>query len=69
MLQRRMIRGLARYGETSMKALMAFSFIVASLMLSAALSACSDEVGGNYYENEIHSGYPGPGTRSPGRDS
>ena len=52
-----------------MKALMAFAFILASLMLSVALSACSDEVGVNYYENDVHGGYPGPGTRSPGRDS
>jgi hypothetical protein len=52
-----------------MKALVAFAFIVASLMLGTALSACSDEVGQNYYENEVHGGYPGPGTRSPGRDS
>jgi hypothetical protein len=52
-----------------MKALMAFAFIVATLALGVALSACSDEVGGNYYENDIHGGYPGPGTRSPGRDS
>jgi hypothetical protein len=52
-----------------MKALVAFAFILATLMLGVALSACSDEVGQNYYENDIHGGYPGPGTRSPGRDS
>ncbi|HWB51708.1 MAG TPA: hypothetical protein VG651_21550 [Stellaceae bacterium] len=52
-----------------MKALVAIAFIAASLMLGFALSACSDEMGANYYENETHGGYPGPGTRSPGRDS
>jgi hypothetical protein len=52
-----------------MKALIAFAFIFASLALGVALSACSDDVGGNYYENEVHGGYPGPGTRTPGRGS
>src|SRR5215469_13920803 len=55
--------------ETNMKALVAFTFIVATLMLGLALSACSDEVGQNYYDNDVHGGYPGPGTRTPGRDS
>ena len=50
-----------------MKALIALAFLLASLALSIGLSACSDDVGGDYYENEIHSGYPGPGTRSPSR--
>ena len=53
-----------------MKALVALAFIFASLMLGIALSACSnDDVGGDYYDNETHGGYPGPGTRTPGRDS
>ena len=56
-------------GETDMKALVAFAFIVASLALGVALSACADqEVGSSYYENDVHGGYPGPGTRTPGRE-
>jgi hypothetical protein len=52
-----------------MKALMAVAFILAALATSVALSACSEDgVGANYYENEAHGGYPGPGTRSPGRN-
>jgi hypothetical protein len=52
-----------------MKALVAVAFILASLTLGVALSACSDDVSSsNYYENDIHGGYPGPGTRTPGRD-
>jgi hypothetical protein len=53
-----------------MKALITLAFILATLTLGVALSACSDDgVGGDYYENETHRGYPGPGTTSPGRDS
>ena len=49
-----------------MKALTALAILLMSL-LSIAATACSDD-GGNYYENDIHGGYPGPGTRSPNRD-
>jgi hypothetical protein len=53
-----------------MKALITLAFILATLTLGVALSACSDEgVSGDYYENETHGGYPGPGTRTPGRES
>jgi hypothetical protein len=58
------------YRETSMKALITLAFILATLTLGVALSACSDDsVGGDYYENESHHGYPGPATTTPGRDS
>jgi hypothetical protein len=52
-----------------MKPLIALTFIVMSLLLGVAVTACSDDVGADYYENETHRGYPGPGTTSPGRDS
>lgn len=55
-------------GEADMKILMALAFIVASLGFGFALSACSDDVGANYYENDIHGGYPGPGTRTNSRE-
>jgi hypothetical protein len=48
-----------------MKALIALAFILASLTLAAALSACSDDVGSEYYDNDLHHGYPGPATTSP----
>jgi hypothetical protein len=56
------------FRETNMKPLIALVFILTSLVLGVAVTACSDDVGGDYYENEIHNGYPGPGTKSPGRD-
>jgi hypothetical protein len=53
-----------------MKPLLALAFILTCLMLSVAVTACDrDDVGGDYYENEIHRGYPGPGVTTPGRDS
>jgi hypothetical protein len=52
-----------------MKPLIALALLLAWLTLGVGLSACSDDGGGNYYENETHGGYPGPGTRTPGRDS
>jgi hypothetical protein len=53
-----------------MRALIALAVIVMSLMMGVALTACSDDsVGGDYYENETHRGYPGPGVTTPGRDS
>lgn len=51
-----------------MKPLLALALIVMSLMLGVAMTACSDDIGGDYYENDTHRGYPGPGTTSPGRD-
>jgi hypothetical protein len=36
-------------------------------LLSFAATACS-EASGDYYENDIHNGYPGPGTKSQNRD-
>ncbi|HVH79237.1 MAG TPA: hypothetical protein VM782_07600 [Stellaceae bacterium] len=47
-----------------MKLLFALAVVLTSLMLATALSACSDDVGASYYENDIHHGYPGPGTRT-----
>jgi hypothetical protein len=52
-----------------MKPLIALAIVLMWLTLGFVMTACSDDVGGDYYENEIHGGYPGPGTRSPGRDS
>jgi|HubBroStandDraft_5_1064220.scaffolds.fasta_scaffold2280470_2 hypothetical protein len=53
-----------------MRALTALAVIVISLMLGVALTACSDDgIGGDYYENDTHRGYPGPGVTSPDRDS
>jgi len=52
-----------------MRASIALAIIVVSLMMGIVLTACSDDVGNDYYENETHRGYPGPGTTSPGRDS
>lgn len=53
-----------------MKTLIVLALFVGWLVLGTALTACSnDGVGNDYYENEKHGGYPGPGTRSPGRDS
>ena len=52
-----------------MKALIALSLILAALTLGSVLTACSsDDVGGDYYENDLHHGYPGPGITDP-RDS
>jgi hypothetical protein len=51
-----------------MKALIAVAFVLMSL-LAVAATACSNDVGGNYYENETHGGYPGPGTRTQNRDN
>ena len=52
-----------------MKALVALAFMLTWLTLGVALTACSDdEVGGNYYENDLHGGYPGPAVRDPRSD-
>ena len=52
-----------------MKALIALAFVLMWLTLGVALTACSDDdVGGDYYENDTHGGYPGPGTRTQNRD-
>jgi hypothetical protein len=49
-----------------MKALTALALVLLWLTLSVAVTACSDEsVGGDYYDNDIHGGYPGPGVRDP----
>jgi hypothetical protein len=51
-----------------MKPLLALALIAMSLLLGLTQTACSNNTGGDYYENEIHGGYPGPGTRSPNRN-
>ena len=51
-----------------MKPLIALALFLACLTLGVGLSACSDD-GANYYENDTHGGYPGPGIRTPDRDS
>lgn len=50
------------------KPLIALALVLMWLTLGVIATACSDNVSGDYYENEKHGGYPGPGTRSPGRD-
>jgi hypothetical protein len=62
------LRG-TRHRETNMKAWIALAVIVMSLMMGVVLTACSDDTGEDYYENDTHRGYPGPGTTTPGRDS
>jgi hypothetical protein len=50
-----------------MRHLLALAFFAAMLMLGFALTACSDDSASNdYYENNVHHGYPGPGTQTPG---
>jgi hypothetical protein len=59
-----------RNRETNMRAWFALAVIVTSLMMGMALTACSDDsVGNDYFENDTHRGYPGPGVTTPGRDS
>ena len=50
-----------------MKALLALALFATWLTLGLAMTACSDS-GGDYYENDTHGGYPGPGTRTQNRD-
>jgi hypothetical protein len=42
--------------------------LVLMALLGIAATACS-EAPGDYYENDTHSGYPGPGTKTNNRDS
>ena len=51
-----------------MRHLFALAFFAAMLLLGFSLTACSDDdgVSNDYYENNIHHGYPGPGTQTPG---
>jgi hypothetical protein len=37
-------------------------------LLGFAVTACEQVSSNDYYENEKHGGYPGPGVRTPGRD-
>jgi hypothetical protein len=41
--------------------------VVCLLLALAAIAACASNapVPANYYENDIHHGYPGPGVTSP----
>jgi hypothetical protein len=50
-----------------MRNLFALAFFATTLLLGFALTACSDNDGArsDYYENNIHRGYPGPGATSP----
>jgi hypothetical protein len=48
-----------------MKSLIGLALVVVWLLFGVVLTACTDEVGGDYYENDIHHGYPGPGTETP----
>ena len=52
-----------------MRHLFALAFFVVTLLLGFSLTACSNDDGGvsnDYYENNVHHGYPGPGTQTPG---
>jgi hypothetical protein len=51
-----------------MRHLLALTFFVVTLLLGFSLTACSDDdaVSNEYYENNVHHGYPGPGTQTPG---
>ena len=49
-----------------MRWMTALAFVLMSL-LSIAATACQD-VSNDAYNNDTHSGYPGPGTRSPNRN-
>lgn len=51
-----------------MKPMLVLAFFVTSLLLGVAVTACSNDVGGDYYENDTHGGYPGPGTRTQNRE-
>jgi len=53
-----------------MKPLITLAIVLTWLSLGIAVSACSDDngVGQDYYENDVHGGYPGPGTRTQNRD-
>jgi hypothetical protein len=42
------------------------SGILCLLLILAAVAACTNSpVPANYYENDIHHGYPGPGVTDP----
>ena len=49
-----------------MRWMIALAFVLMSLV-SIAATACS-EAASDVYDNDIHGGYPGPGTRSTNRD-
>lgn len=52
-----------------MKPLIALALMLMWLTLGVAMTACSnDGVGEDYYENDLHGGYPGPGVRDPRSD-
>ena len=51
-----------------MRALTALALILTALTLGSVLTACTDETGAEYYETDVHHGYPGPGVTDP-RDS
>jgi hypothetical protein len=48
-----------------MRPLIALTLFAMWLALGVAMTACSDDSGGDYYENDVHHGYPGPGTETP----
>ena len=53
-----------------MKALTALALMLLWLTLGVAMTACSDDeaVSSDYYENDLHGGYPGPAVRDPRAD-
>jgi hypothetical protein len=51
------------------KPLVALALVLMWLTLGVVITACSDDTGSDYYENDTHRGYPGPGATTPGRDS
>jgi len=57
------VHGVLLFQKVTMKSLTALAFLLMSLLAIAA-TACS-EPNGAYYENDKHTGYPGPGTMAP----
>jgi hypothetical protein len=50
-----------------MRLFIAIALSLTWLLAGVAMTACSND-GGDYYENETHGGYPGPGTRTQNRN-
>jgi hypothetical protein len=65
--------GLSLRGEPMrnilVRNLFALAFFAMSLLFAITLTACGDNASdADYYDNDIHNGYPGPGTKTPNQD-
>jgi hypothetical protein len=48
------------------RSLFTLAFFAMSLLLAGVLTACGDNASdADYYDNDVHHGYPGPGTETP----